>query len=91
MRLTLHITREQRIRLEQAAALGGQTLNDFIVDHACAGAEHVLRNAPPSTLPEQYALRLETPEPSAAASAAARAGAGANPPAEPGRSLWDDA
>ena len=39
MRLTLHLTRAQRVRLEQAAALVGQALNDFILDHAVAAAD----------------------------------------------------
>lgn len=100
MRLTLHLTREQRIRLEQAAALGGQALNDFIVDSACASAEQVLRKAPARSLPEQYALGLDNPEPVAPARGAERAAAAAekadaagkaHQDTEPGRSLWDDA
>lgn len=84
MRLTLHLTREQRIRLEQAAALGDQTLNDFIIDSACAAAERVLRNAPPRILPEQYSLRLDTPE----TASAKRTDKSSE--ARPARSLWDE-
>lgn len=86
MRLTLHLTREQRIRLEQAAALCGEPLNEFIVDSACASAEKALRSRgePATPAGQQYALRLETPEKPAPAAVEAREG-------EQRRSLWDDA
>ena len=82
MRLTLHLTREQRIRLEQAAALVGQPLNEFILDHAVAAADAALRAPPPGHIrPEQYALTLDT-EPSRPTDA--------TPPAvEPRRTFWD--
>lgn len=83
MRLTLHLTREQRIRLEQAAALVGQPLNDFILDHAGAAADAALRAPPPGHVrPEQYALVLD-PEPSS------RPPDAPPPAAEPRRTLWD--
>lgn len=82
MRLTLHLTREQRIRLEQAAALVGQSLNDFIVDHAVTAADAALRAPPPGHIrPEQYALTLD-PEPGTPAEAV-------TPAAEPRRTFWD--
>lgn len=86
MRLTLHLTREQRIRLEQAAALCGVPLNDFIVDRACAAADKALSRRNPEATPsgQQYALRLENQEKPAPTAADARE-------AEQRRSLWDDA
>lgn len=82
MRLTLHLTREQRVRLEQAAALAGQPLNEFLLDHAVAAADAVLRARPPGHLrPEQFALTLDT-EPATPAEAT-------TPAMEPRRTLWD--
>lgn len=85
MRLTLHLTREQRIRLEQAAALCGVPLNDFIVDRVCAAAEKALSSrGDPATPPgQQYALRLEGPEKPTPAPTDPRE-------QEPRRSLWDE-
>lgn len=85
MRLTLHLTREQRIRLEQAAALCGVPVNDFILDSACTTAEKKLssRGDPAMSPGQQYSLRLEAPEPPAPSSADVRE-------AEQRRSLWDD-
>ena len=85
MRLTLHLTREQRIRLDQAAALCGIPLNDFIMDSACAAADKALsRRGDQATPPgQQYSLRLEAPEKPAPAASDSRE-------QEQRRSLWDD-
>lgn len=63
MRLTLHLTREQRILLEQAAALRGVALNDFLLDHACAAAALLLQSEAGSRRePEQFPLPLDAQE-----------------------------
>lgn len=60
MRFTLHLTRGQRVLLEQGAAATGKTLNDFVLESASATAEKALQARGMRTaLSTQYQLGLE--------------------------------